>query len=133
MTLAPGASPGHHPAARIALVLICSVLLLQDVFGSHGIIAMRRTQREAAELRQQLRALDSENRSLEQQVRSLRTDKDAIECVAREDMGLARPGEFVFRIPAGKSQSQDPCSSTAPAPASPPAGSSLQPSVPAAP
>jgi cell division protein FtsB len=125
-----------RPYINIGLVLVCSVLLLQDVFGAHGILAMRRTQREAAKLRDELRALDAENASLAQQALSLRTDRGTIECVAREDIGLARPGELVFRLPAGKTAAQDPCAPLTPSEALPsgaaPAGDSPGSPTPAA-
>jgi cell division protein FtsB len=110
-----------RPYINIGLVLVCTVLLLQDVFGAHGILAMRRTQRQAIQLRDELRALDAENASFAQQALSLRTDRGTIECVAREDIGLARPGELVFRLPAGKAAAQDPCAPLVPAEA-PPSG-----------
>ena len=115
----PKKSSKLRPYTNIGLVVVCSVLLLQDVYGAHGILAMRRTQREAAQLRDELRALDAENDSLSQQALSLRTDPGTIECVAREDIGLARPGEIVVRLPAGKASAQDPCAPLIPAQAMP--------------
>ena len=77
-----------------ALVL----LALQDIFGAHGVLAMRQTQLRAAEIRQQIKQLDDENRKLEDRVKALKTDSTTIERIAREENGLARPGEFIFKI-----------------------------------
>ncbi len=76
-----------------------ALLLLQDVFGTHGLIAMRRSQKEAAQVQQQIDQLNEENRELLGQVKSLKSDPAAIERIAREEMGLARPGEYIFRLP----------------------------------
>jgi cell division protein FtsB len=77
-----------------------ALLLVQDVFGTHGVLAMRRAQREAASVQQEIDQINEENRQLQKNVQSLKTDPDAIERIAREEMGLARPGEYIFKIPA---------------------------------
>jgi cell division protein FtsB len=74
-------------------------LLVHDVFGTHGFIAMRRTQKEIEQIRSQISKINDENKSLAGQVNSLKTDPKAIERIAREEMGLARPGEFIYKLP----------------------------------
>jgi len=69
------------------------------VFGPHGFIAMRRTQMEIEQVQQQIGKMNDENKSLADQVSSLKSDPKAIERIAREEMGLARPGEMIFKIP----------------------------------
>lgn len=76
-----------------------ALLLLQDVFGNHGVLAMRRSQQEAREVQKQINQMNEENRQLEAKVKALKTDPQAIERIAREEMGLARPGEYIFKIP----------------------------------
>lgn len=75
-----------------------ALLLLQDIFGTHGLIAMRRSQQEAAQVQKEITQIDEENRKLEEHVRALKSDPAAIERIAREEMGLARPGEYIFKI-----------------------------------
>jgi len=77
-----------------------TLLLLQDVFGTHGVLAMRRAQQEAAGVQREIDQLNEENLQLQKNVQSLKTDPEAIERIAREEMGLARPGEYIFKIPA---------------------------------
>lgn len=79
------------------LVVGLALLLLQDIFGNHGVLAMRRSQEQAAEMQKQIDALNQENKKLEDGVKSLKSDPTAIERIARHDMGLSRPGEFVFK------------------------------------
>jgi cell division protein FtsB len=85
--------------ARQILGLALFALLVHDIFGAHGFIAMRRTQKEIEQVRQQIGKLNDENKSLTDEVTSLKTDPKAIERIAREDMGLARPGELIYRLP----------------------------------
>jgi cell division protein FtsB len=99
------------------LAAALALLLLQDVFGTHGVLAMRRAQKEAATVKQEIDQINEENRQLQDRVKALKTDPQAIEHIAREEMGLARPGEYIFRT------SPKPTDATAPAPqsAAPPA------------
>ncbi len=85
--------------ARQILGLAFLALLIHDIFGPHGVIAMRRAQREIQQIRQQIGKINAENKSLAEQVTSLKTDPKAIERIAREEMGLARPGELIFKLP----------------------------------
>jgi cell division protein FtsB len=81
------------------LAIGLALLLLQDVFGTHGVIAMRRSQQEAAQVKKEIDQIDEENRQLQESVRGLKSDPASIERIAREEMGLARPGEHIFKIP----------------------------------
>ena len=85
-------------AGRI-LGLALFVLAVHDVFGSHGLLATRRALSQVRELRGQIDRLNRENSDLSKQVHALRTDPKAIERIAREEMGLARPGEMIFKLP----------------------------------
>src|SRR5580692_7343272 len=79
---------------RQILALALFALLVHDVFGPHGFIAMRRTQKEIDEIRAQIGKVNDENKTLNDEVKSLKTDPKSIERIAREEMGLARPGEM---------------------------------------
>ena len=85
--------------ARQILGVALFALLVHDIFGTHGFIAMRRTQKEIEQIRNDINRINSENKSLADQVNSLKTDPKAIERIAREEMGLARPGELIFKLP----------------------------------
>ncbi|HXA75743.1 MAG TPA: septum formation initiator family protein [Candidatus Acidoferrales bacterium] len=93
-----------------------SLLLLQDVFGTHGVLAMRRAQKEAATVKQEINLINDENRQLQDRVKALKTDPQAIEHIAREDLGLARPGEFIFKTSPRSADASKPV----PQPAEPP-------------
>ncbi|MGH9736961.1 MAG: FtsB family cell division protein [Candidatus Acidiferrales bacterium] len=80
------------------------LLVLQDVFGMHGVLAMRRAQHEATHEQQEINRINQENVKLQNRVNSLKSDPQAIERIAREQMGLARPGEYIFKIPQPASQ-----------------------------
>jgi len=101
------------PYAGGALIVL---VLLHTVFGPYGYLSMRRTERQIEQLRLEIGRLDQENSQLSGEIRALQSDPSAIEKVAREDMGLARPGELIFRLP-------DDSLPATPPPANPPADS----------
>jgi cell division protein FtsB len=79
------------------LIVGFALLLLQDVFGTHGVLAMRQSQKEAQGIRKDMSRLDEENQRLQNRVKALKTDPAAIERIAREEMKLSRQGEVVFQ------------------------------------
>lgn len=91
--------PFFRRNGRYFFALAFFLLLLQDVFGTHGLVAMRRSKAEIQAVQAQIQQLDQENQELQQRIHSLRTDPAAIEKIARDRMGLARPGEMIFQIP----------------------------------
>ena len=86
--------------ARTILAVALATLLVHDIFGAHGFLAMRRTQKEIEHLRLEIEQVNAENRELAEQVKALKSDPRMIERIAREEMGLARPGELIFKPPA---------------------------------
>jgi len=81
------------------LGLLLLALVVHDVFGTHGYLAMRRTQQEIQKVKTDLDQLNKENLELEQEVKELKSDPHKIEKIARDELGLARPGEVIIKIP----------------------------------
>jgi len=92
---------------RALLGLLVLVLVVHDIFGTHGYLAMRRTQREIEKVKANLDQLNEENLRLEQEVKELKTDPQKIEKIARDELGLARPGEVIIKIPQSQQLPQD--------------------------
>ncbi|HKQ85336.1 MAG TPA: septum formation initiator family protein [Candidatus Acidoferrales bacterium] len=84
--------------ATLLLAAGMALLLISDVFGTHGVLAMRRSQKQAAEIQKRIEQLNQQNQQLEAKVKALKTDPEAVERIAREEMGLAKPGEYIFKI-----------------------------------
>ena len=95
------------PAARARALrwtfgVIVALLLFNLVFGDMGVIQGIRQRHAVGVLHAELREAESENASLEAEVKALGTDPFRIEAIAREELGLARPGEIIFLFPAAK-------------------------------
>jgi len=85
---------------RPLLAIFVVVLLVHDVFGTHGFLAMRRKQQEIKKVSTVLDRMNKENAALEQDVQDLKTDPQTIRKIAREELGLAQPGEVIIKLPA---------------------------------
>ena len=72
------------------------VMIVHDVFGTHGFLAMRRTQSEIKKVKADLDQLSKENATLEQEVKDLKTDPRLIEKIARDDLGLRGRARLSF-------------------------------------
>jgi cell division protein FtsB len=92
---------------RSMLALFVLALVVHDVFGPHGFIAMRRKQSEIEHVKKDIDRLNKENTELGEQVKALKTDPKLIEKIAREDLQRARPGEIIIRIPPVQQQVPD--------------------------
>ncbi len=91
----------------VLLGLLVLVLVVHDIFGTHGFLAMRRTQQEIKRVTFELQQLNKENLQLEQEVKELKTDPQKIEKIARDELGLAKPGEVIIKIPRSQQLPQD--------------------------
>jgi cell division protein FtsB len=85
--------------AILAMGLVVLVLAVHEIFGDHGYLALRRQKQEANTLQQNIDALSKENQELQQKIKSLKTNPEAIEKQAREQLHLVRPGQTVYVLP----------------------------------
>jgi len=89
---------------RAILVLCVFALFIHDIFGTHGFLAMRRTKLEIERVQKDINRLAKENAELSDEVKSLRTDPHKIESIARDELGLAKPGDVIIKIPQAQQQ-----------------------------
>ena len=88
-----------HEYGRHLLGLFVLVLLVHDVFGTHGFLVMRRKQQEIQKVSSELERLNKENAALEREKQDLKTDSQTIRRIAREELQLAHPGEIIIKLP----------------------------------
>jgi len=92
-----------EPRARIRAWVLGTVIALialgvGSVFGDRGILNMLGAREKLESLRSELEGLRAENARLSSEIEDLRTSPRAIERLAREELGFARPDETVFLI-----------------------------------
>ena len=86
------------PWLRRALVFVTCVLVLDGLFGDRGLAETTRAKREFANAAAGLNRLKQENAALLERARLLTNDPRVLESVAREELGLMRPGEILVKI-----------------------------------
>jgi len=87
--------------SRLALAgILAAIVLLMLAFqgGEYGTLDWLQLRRQLAEERAGLRALEVELDSLGRAARALETDPVAQERAAREEFGMIRPGELLYRL-----------------------------------
>ena len=88
-----------YRGAILALLLVWVALIVHEIYGEHGYLALRREKREYDSLQQEVRRLQEENQQLEKHIEALKSDPKAIERIARDQMHMARPGERIYTLP----------------------------------
>ena len=86
--------------ATIAVTLAAVSLFVHVMFGANGMVIYRQKRAEYQELRKQIAQVQQENDRYTQQIQGLKSDETAIEKEAREQLGYAKPGEYVYVPPA---------------------------------
>jgi cell division protein FtsB len=88
----------RQKAAVLTCVIAILALLLNGLFGDRGYLHVLEKRDRTEALAREVDHLDGENGRLALEIQALRTEPGAIEKIAREELGLARPGEKVFLI-----------------------------------
>jgi cell division protein FtsB len=78
------------------LLFITVVLVVDGLIGEKGLMDTMRARQQSAELAARVQQLKDENRALLERARKLDKDPATIEMLAREELGLIRPGEVLF-------------------------------------
>jgi cell division protein FtsB len=86
--------------ATIAVTVLAGSLFIHVMFGANGMIVYKQKRAEYEALQKQIAQVEQENERYTQQVQGLKSDEKAIEKEAREQLGYAKPGEYVYVPPA---------------------------------
>ncbi len=82
-------------------VLVGLVVLLVLLFSRYGVLTRWRVESQYQEVRSRYERLRWQADSLQRRIERLRSDERELERLAREQYGMARPGETVYVIPGG--------------------------------
>ena len=86
--------------ATAAVALLAGWLLVHVTFGANGMVVYRQKRSEYQELQKKIERVQQENDRYTQQIQGLKSDQTSIEKEAREQLGYAKPGEYVYVPPA---------------------------------
>jgi cell division protein FtsB len=91
---------GWRKVATGAAALLALGMGYHVVFGQNGLTAYQQKRQDAQSLDRQLHSLQKENDQLKGHVDRLKSDPNAIEHQAREELHYTRPGEVIYTLPA---------------------------------
>lgn len=94
----PAASPRRRRILNVLLGFATVVMLVDALVGEKGLVERMRAKRQYQEQAAALEVLKGGNARLRETARRLRDDPSAIEAIAREELGLIRPGELLFIV-----------------------------------
>ncbi|HTH00613.1 MAG TPA: septum formation initiator family protein [Vicinamibacterales bacterium] len=80
---------------RLAVVFLGCALLLDAVFGERGLFQTIKSREDLIQAAQEISELKRQNAALRREARRLQEDPAALELVARQQLGLLRPGEIL--------------------------------------
>jgi cell division protein FtsB len=86
--------------ATLAVLLMAVALFVHVMFGANGMVIYKQKRIEHEVLRKQIDQAQQENDRYTQRIQGLKSDQKAIEKEAREQLGYAKPGEYVYVAPA---------------------------------
>lgn len=81
---------------QYAIGALGCILFLDAIVGEKGLVEIVKARQDYSTLETSLRRVRVENARMREQARLLREDADTIERVAREQLGLIKPGEKLF-------------------------------------
>ena len=79
--------------------VVILTLVVLGIVGENGYLERRAQRREIQAFSAEIEKIKQENQQLNQTIKDLRSDPRAIEELARERLGLARPGEVIITLP----------------------------------
>jgi cell division protein FtsB len=80
------------------IIFLSCALLLNALVGARGVPALLQARRQYRTSIRELDKIRADNARLRQAIERLRVDPEAVEEIARRDLGFIRPGETVVII-----------------------------------
>jgi cell division protein FtsB len=99
---------GWRKVATGVAALLALSMGYHVIFGQNGLTVYQQKRQDAQSLDHQLHSLQRENDLLKGHVERLKSDPNAIEHQAREELHYTRPGEVIYTLPASAGSSSAP-------------------------
>ncbi|MFU8812875.1 MAG: FtsB family cell division protein [Balneolaceae bacterium] len=91
-------NPLHWKKSILAGILAGFVILWFTVFDSYSLVTRFQLQSQKSTLIERTKELNEKTAELEQKISELENNPDLLEKIAREEYGMRKPGETVYRI-----------------------------------
>jgi cell division protein FtsB len=83
---------------KVAVGILVLIILALTVFGDHGLLNLVRYRNQREALTAEANQLEAENCRLQDEIERLKGDDLFLERVAREELGMVKPGEIIFQF-----------------------------------
>ena len=90
--------PKKFKGVAAAFAVGLALCLFFAIFGSRGVVHLQRLQEQQGEVEAVAFSLAQKNQALRDHLDQLEHDDRYLEKIARERLGLIKPGEIVFRV-----------------------------------
>ncbi len=94
----PATTPARRKTVQLLLLFVTLVLVIDALVGEKGLLETVRARRQHSDLVASIDRVRAENARLREEARRLREDPSTIESLARQELGLIRPGEMLFIV-----------------------------------
>jgi len=85
--------------ATITVMLVAVFLFVHVMFGANGMVVYKQKRADYQALKKEIDHVQTDNDRYTKQIQGLKGDQKAIEKEAREQLGYAKPGEYVYVPP----------------------------------
>ena len=85
--------------ATVTVAVLAGWLFVHVMFGANGMVVYKQKRNEYQALHKKIDDVQKDNDRYTQQIQGLKSDQTAIEKEAREQLGYAKPGEYIYVPP----------------------------------
>jgi cell division protein FtsB len=90
----------RRTVATAGVCLLAGWLFYHVVFGANGMIVYQKKRLEYGALQEEVKGLQGQNDRYTRDINSLKSNPEAIEREAREQLRYAKPGEVIYILPS---------------------------------
>jgi len=88
--------------ATVGVGLLAIFLAFHVLFGPNGMVVYQKKKADYQTLQKDVERIQQQNQELGERIKALKSDPEAIEKEAREQLRYAKPGEVIYLLPGQK-------------------------------
>ena len=81
----------------LLLVFFIFLIAYWTIFGDNGILKLRKVEQESEKVKAASEKIKTENERLKKEIKLLQEDRKYVEKVAREELGMTRQNEIIYK------------------------------------
>jgi len=93
------------------IAILAIVIAVSSVVGKKSLVKVFRMNKTRNDLQQEIAQLKQDNENLAREIRAFADNPGRVEVIARDDLGLVKPGEIVYQFGPSRPSSTPPASS----------------------